>query len=396
MCLFSRLFQLYTTAKLPAHNRWEKTRMGGIVSRIAYGFTFVPPRLSDLEKAQKAWDELRKRHGDSLVNYVPARQGDTTPVEILHLRAAHVELVEQQQRTSNGDTPSKSDPKGGADTAGAGSTERSTATAADLRVRARTPRAIIIMSHGNASDLTYSAHHAYRLWAAFGGAYSVIAYEYDNYAVPAAVSENATARRRTPARPSKEGVMRAAEATMEFVDSIYGVNAQSDDELIAVDTADASGSQTQQRTLKSTMRDGFVVDIPVVMFGTSLGSAPATRMAVKYSTPGLLLMSPFTSILDTRSFVGWIAGWFMYDFFLNKRYISEYAGQLLIFHGTKDPVVPAWCGRALYDHAQESCGRDFVPVVGAAHTDVIAVLGEMTFLKWLAVFFRRVAAGCAV
>eukprot|EP00818_Percolomonas_sp_WS_P009861 CAMPEP_0117438884 /NCGR_PEP_ID=MMETSP0759-20121206/2284_1 /TAXON_ID=63605 /ORGANISM="Percolomonas cosmopolitus, Strain WS" /LENGTH=341 /DNA_ID=CAMNT_0005230591 /DNA_START=179 /DNA_END=1204 /DNA_ORIENTATION=+ len=107
----------------------------------------------------------------------------------------------------------------------------------------------------------------------------------------------------------------------------------------------------------------------IILFGTSLGSGPSVDLASKYQFRGLILQSPFTSIIRTK--ISRLNLRFM-DMFVNIEKINNVRCPVLMIHGEKDDLVPA-------DHSKQLWSllhRDyqvlepvFVPLAG--HNNIV-------------------------
>jgi fermentation-respiration switch protein FrsA (DUF1100 family) len=110
---------------------------------------------------------------------------------------------------------------------------------------------------------------------------------------------------------------------------------------------------------------------PLVYFGESLGAAVAVELAAAAPPAGLVLRSPFTSMIDM--------GRLHYPLLpvrllLRDRFpsIDRIAGirvPLLVIAGDRDQIIPIENTRRLYD-AAGSTKKELVVVAGADHNDV--------------------------
>jgi fermentation-respiration switch protein FrsA (DUF1100 family) len=84
----------------------------------------------------------------------------------------------------------------------------------------------------------------------------------------------------------------------------------------------------------------------IVLFGRSLGGGAACKLAARRPSAALILQSTFTS---TRPFArGFLAPAFLVrDIFDNGSVVTEYRQPILLFHGSRDTVVPAEHSREL-------------------------------------------------
>jgi fermentation-respiration switch protein FrsA (DUF1100 family) len=95
----------------------------------------------------------------------------------------------------------------------------------------------------------------------------------------------------------------------------------------------------------------------IVLYGESLGSGVATRMAAERQVAGIVLEAPFTSIPAVAQRRYWYlpAYWLTRDRFDSLTRIGEVGAPILILHGERDRVVPVSHGRRLAREAAENC-----------------------------------------
>jgi fermentation-respiration switch protein FrsA (DUF1100 family) len=93
----------------------------------------------------------------------------------------------------------------------------------------------------------------------------------------------------------------------------------------------------------------------IVVYGESLGSGVAVRLAAERPVAGVILDAPYTSIVDVAAgaypFLPVRA--FLLDRYETTRYIAQVKAPLLVLHGERDPVVPAAMGREVARLANE-------------------------------------------
>lgn len=94
----------------------------------------------------------------------------------------------------------------------------------------------------------------------------------------------------------------------------------------------------------------------IILYGQSLGSAPAVYLAAKFDTTGLILEVPFSSALDVATyqlpFLPFLSA-IMHDQYRNDQKIGDVDEPLLIGLAAKDHLVPAHLGQKLFDLANE-------------------------------------------
>jgi fermentation-respiration switch protein FrsA (DUF1100 family) len=93
----------------------------------------------------------------------------------------------------------------------------------------------------------------------------------------------------------------------------------------------------------------------VVVYGESLGSGIAVRIAAELPVCGVILDAPYTSIVDVaaKAYPFLPVRPFLIDRYETTRYIAGIKAPLLILHGERDGVVPVAMGRELARLAPE-------------------------------------------
>jgi uncharacterized protein len=105
----------------------------------------------------------------------------------------------------------------------------------------------------------------------------------------------------------------------------------------------------------------------LILWGHSLGSGVAARMASEHRGDGLVLESAYTSIANVaaRKYPIFPVRWIIRDPFETEKLLSKITVPVLIIHGTDDPVVPFDMGRTLA--ARFGRQATFVPLDGVGH-----------------------------
>lgn len=111
-------------------------------------------------------------------------------------------------------------------------------------------------------------------------------------------------------------------------------------------------------------------DRPVVLFGRSLGAAVALQ-SYDVSVNKLILLSPFTTFEEAAKAMSFLGRFIPKDFLEKNKYdsrsaIAKVVSPSLIFHGTKDEVIPFKMGKEL----SLISDAKFVELHGAGHNDV--------------------------
>lgn len=124
----------------------------------------------------------------------------------------------------------------------------------------------------------------------------------------------------------------------------------------------------------------------VVLFGKSLGGAPATYLAAKVPAGGLIAQSTFTSIPDVATFRFPIVPKFLIGTKMaSVARIAKAKMPKLIVHSPADEVIPYELGRRLYEAAAEP--KQFYEVPGAGHNET-ALVGGAAYWNALREFVR--------
>lgn len=119
-----------------------------------------------------------------------------------------------------------------------------------------------------------------------------------------------------------------------------------------------------------------------IVVGNSIGSGPATEMAVRYPVAALILVSGFSSLPDVaRAHVRWFpVGWLMRDRFANVAKIVAAKGQLFLLHGDRDMLVPVANARRLHAARPDST---LMIVEGAGHELVYSDAAQRVMAEWV-------------
>ena len=115
-----------------------------------------------------------------------------------------------------------------------------------------------------------------------------------------------------------------------------------------------------------------VAERAIVLYGESLGSGVAVRLASEQLVGAVILDAPYTSLPDVGKMLYPVmpVRTFMVDRFDSKKYIAAVRAPILIMHGTNDTVIPLGLGQALFEAAPEP--KEMVVFKGAGHSDIYA------------------------
>jgi fermentation-respiration switch protein FrsA (DUF1100 family) len=207
---------------------------------------------------------------------------------------------------------------------------------------ARAPRSpTIVYFHGNAGNI---ADRAYKVRPMLDAGLGVLLVSYRGYGG-------------TPGTPSEAGLFADGRAALDFLSS-HGVAAEK-----------------------------------IVVYGESLGSRVAVRLASERRLGAVVLEAPFTSAADTgqRAYPFLPVRQLIRDRFDSLSRIAAIGALLLIVHGERDRVVPVDHGRRLLVAALEPKEGVFLPEAG--HNDAFEYGAMGVALEFLDRVYSDEAAG---
>lgn len=120
------------------------------------------------------------------------------------------------------------------------------------------------------------------------------------------------------------------------------------------------------------LRGMGIAERAIVVYGESLGSGVAVRLASDRSVGAVILDAPYTSLPDVGKLLYPVmpVQTFMVDRFESKKHILTVRAPILIMHGAEDTVVPLTLGKALFEVAPQP--KEMAVFRGAGHSDIYA------------------------
>jgi len=93
----------------------------------------------------------------------------------------------------------------------------------------------------------------------------------------------------------------------------------------------------------------------IIIYGESLGTGVATEIAQNRNFAGLVLETPFTSMVEAaKNFYPYIpVGLLLKDKYKNNLKIKNINIPVLVMHGESDQIVPFWMGKKIYEMANQ-------------------------------------------
>ena len=98
-----------------------------------------------------------------------------------------------------------------------------------------------------------------------------------------------------------------------------------------------------------------VMQKDIIIYGESLGTGVATEIAQNNNFAGVILESPFTSMIDAAKnrYPFFPIRFLLKDKFESDKKIENIISPILIIHGEVDKIVPFWMGKKMYKIANE-------------------------------------------
>jgi fermentation-respiration switch protein FrsA (DUF1100 family) len=193
---------------------------------------------------------------------------------------------------------------------------------------AESAKATLVLSHGNGGNIS----HRYLLMRSLlRYRFNVLMYDYRGYG-------------RSEGTPSEDGIYNDGRAFFDYVLALPEVKSPS-----------------------------------IFLWGTSLGGAVATDVAIHRPAAGLILESTFTSGRDVaRLLYPFLpVGPFMHNKFNTIEKLKTLHLPLLVMHGSLDEILPVGLGRQLFAEANDP--KQYYEIAGARHNDTFFVGGEEYF-----------------
>ncbi len=122
----------------------------------------------------------------------------------------------------------------------------------------------------------------------------------------------------------------------------------------------------------------------IVLYGESLGSGVAVRLATEKAVGAIVLDAPYTSIVDVAkgAYPFLPVRPLLADRYESDRFIGSVKVPVLVLHGVKDGVIPVAMGQALFAAANEPKRLEIFP--DGRHSDLDEYGAVQVVTKWLA------------
>lgn len=108
----------------------------------------------------------------------------------------------------------------------------------------------------------------------------------------------------------------------------------------------------------------------ILLVGYSLGTGPASFLAAENEPRGVVLVAPYTSLIDMKNEFLWMFPDFLLTYELsNLRHLRESRAPVKILHGTNDKLIPIAMGEQLKEVDTDRI--ELLPLEGVSHRGAI-------------------------
>ena len=122
-----------------------------------------------------------------------------------------------------------------------------------------------------------------------------------------------------------------------------------------------NGSPTEQgiyedaRSAVRWLKSKGIIEENIIIYGESLGTGVATEISQNKDFAGIILESPFTSMVDAAKtkYPFFPIGLLLKDSYQSDKKIQNIKSPILVMHGEADRLVPFWMGEKMYELANE-------------------------------------------
>ena len=141
------------------------------------------------------------------------------------------------------------------------------------------------------------------------------------------------------------------------------------------------GKSTGKRSEENMHKDALAIynyakelygEKNIVLYGRSLGSGFATKLASEQDPKSLILETPYDNFINAADFhfpfipVKWLL---KYEF-RNDKYIQKVKCSILILHGTRDRIIPFKLALNLYEKIPENIENHLVTIPRGRHNNL--------------------------
>lgn len=122
--------------------------------------------------------------------------------------------------------------------------------------------------------------------------------------------------------------------------------------------------------LRKILAKGYKLE-NIILYGESLGSAMAIKLASKYKVKAVFLEAPFWSASEVAKQTYWFlpVELLMIDKYESYKYLAKLSVPIYMIHGTKDSVTPIEHSRRIYATLPENLLKTKKEIIGADHLE---------------------------
>mgnify|MGYP001198136420 CR=1 FL=1 len=115
------------------------------------------------------------------------------------------------------------------------------------------------------------------------------------------------------------------------------------------------GLYNDARSAVSWLENQGIMKKDIILYGESLGTGVATEIAQNNNFAGIILESPFTSMVDAakNEYPIFPIRFLLKDKYESDKKIKNIKSPIFIMHGKVDEIVPFWMGEEMYNMANE-------------------------------------------
>ena len=112
-----------------------------------------------------------------------------------------------------------------------------------------------------------------------------------------------------------------------------------------------SGLYEDANFAKIWLNKNGVKDKDIIIYGESLGTAVAIDLASRYNFSGIIIESPFTSMLDLaqKYYPIFPVKLILKDRYESRKKLNDIKSPVLVMHGKKDKIVPFYMGEQILE-----------------------------------------------
>ena len=109
----------------------------------------------------------------------------------------------------------------------------------------------------------------------------------------------------------------------------------------------------------------------IIVYGQSIGSGPASFHASKYEVDTLILVTPFSNLVDLvqSKYVIYPASILLTEKYENTQWLQNFNGNLAIIHGDRDTIIPHNFSQKLFENVPTQ-NKEYFLIEGKGHNNI--------------------------